>query len=220
MPSRAPSPSDFGAIGNGPGTIRGFRAVASTANLERLGRHQDAAPEKPVVDQGRPESTRDKGKSPTKNINVAWLDVAELTRAEWLDDEDMELAMYMSLNPPHPESPKSTRTITPEAVNMRRPHIGRPRRASMLLNQNWNATRLSSASQPKPIKCPIHDGECDGQTTTNLHLSLQTQLGRGFADLYPTIQARGRTMVHWDAIMREERSAIASRSGLIGGTLG
>ncbi|KAF1999677.1 hypothetical protein P154DRAFT_216778 [Amniculicola lignicola CBS 123094] len=60
--------------------------------------------------------------------------------------------------------------------------------------------------QPKPIlKCVIHGEDCDGETVTHEHVTLQVGNSRGFRELYPSIEAGGRKMVDWAKILQEEK---------------
>ncbi|KAF2653284.1 hypothetical protein K491DRAFT_718216 [Lophiostoma macrostomum CBS 122681] len=103
---------------------------------------------------------------------------------EWMDDEAISSYMYKS---PSPEAPA---------------HVSRPRRASVLLNQAYNATHPSR----NVLKCPLHDGACDGVSVVEPHLTEQCRLGRGFKDLYPVLQKGDRTMIDWEKVMAEEKA--------------
>jgi hypothetical protein len=95
-------------------------------------------------------------------------------------------------NPASPSPPTTTA-----------PSLSRPRRASFLLNKAYNATHHP---QLKVLKCPLHDGACDGVSVAEPHLTEQCRLRSGFKDLYPVLREGGRTMIDWAQVVREERA--------------
>lgn len=125
-----------------------------------------------------------------------------------------------------------------------RSNSGRPRKASIALNEAYNRNRnhppvpqnpaqphnpdtsnaytfgttdsqanigpnvhgSSSTNDPqdRPSKCELHGEDCDGETVTGFHLTETSRRGRGFKDLYPVVENKGRVMVDWHRLMFEE----------------
>ncbi|KAF1842043.1 uncharacterized protein K460DRAFT_294136 [Cucurbitaria berberidis CBS 394.84] len=95
---------------------------------------------------------------------------------------------------------------------------GRPRKASMALNEAYNAanppTHPRIGVPPKNTKtrtpkCLLHGGDCDGKTTTHKHLTQQIRETRGFKDQYPTIKCGdGKVMIDWERIKAEEKAKL------------
>jgi hypothetical protein len=81
---------------------------------------------------------------------------------------------------------------------------GRPRRASMALNQAYNAAN-ESVSVRQPV-CVVHGEGCDGVTVTETWKTQHAKETYGFRDLYPIIHGAGdRIMVDWAILLEAER---------------
>lgn len=115
--------------------------------------------------------------------------------------------------PPHTVSPLPSRTSSPFGPEPK-PNL-RPRLGSLLDGKilkdaaNWSQFGVIGEEAAKGAipKCMIHGENCDGETVTHPHLTEQVRKGIGFRDLYPTIEAGGRTMVDWARLLEEERAA-------------
>jgi hypothetical protein len=84
---------------------------------------------------------------------------------------------------------------------------GRPRRASIALNQAYNAAN-QAVSVRQPV-CIIHGEECDGVTVTETWKTQHAKETTGFRDLYPVIFGAGdRVIVDWAALLAEERGQV------------
>ncbi|KAI1678989.1 hypothetical protein KJE20_11171 [Pyrenophora tritici-repentis] len=114
-------------------------------------------------------------------------------------------------------------------------HTGRPRAASKILNEAYNAanpsnlprtpTVSSMAGAEKPdvkhpvttstLRCSIHHSEaCDGKFVSQQHLTQRHREGNGFKDLVPTINCvDGRTMVDWAMIRDQEMEKMRIEKG-------
>tara|TARA_R110002003_G_scaffold39_19_gene2555 strand:+ start:2644 stop:3876 length:1233 start_codon:yes stop_codon:yes gene_type:complete len=120
---------------------------------------------------------------------------------EWL--ETSALAAYLD-NLPRQPSPRQHPIGT-----------GRPRRASLALNQAWNA-RLggdqpaqgtSAVVTAREPKCQLHGEGCDGVATTETWKTQHAVETTGFKELYPVVSGAGdRVMVDWFALLREEQA--------------
>lgn len=95
---------------------------------------------------------------------------------------------------------------------------GRPRKSSMArasraLNETVKLEGLGSTSllqaqaEESVERCMLHGGDCDGVTVTEEHLTAQSRRRRGFRDIYPVLEARGRRMIDWRKIYKEETAA-------------
>ncbi|KAF2727430.1 hypothetical protein EJ04DRAFT_557404 [Polyplosphaeria fusca] len=116
-------------------------------------------------------------------------------------------------------------TITPSPREAESP-TPTPPRAS---NPNSKGKKKSGVAPPKITisadgqtrvlkKCALHGEECDGETVTNLHLTEATRRGIGFKEAYPVIEKKGRVMVDWEDLVRQEREWV--RLGMGGGAGG
>lgn len=112
-----------------------------------------------------------------------------------------------------PTTPAATLTSPPHSRN--KPiGTGRPRRASMALNQAHNAAKMLEKPQgsaavvdARVAKCPIHSEECDGVTVTETWRTRHAQEKMGFAEPVPVMKGEGeeRAMVDWARLLREEK---------------
>jgi hypothetical protein len=88
---------------------------------------------------------------------------------------------------------------------------GRPRRASMALNQHYNAAKegnraVTGARLPK---CALHGEECDGVSVAETWKTQHANETTGFKELYPVVEGAGdRIMVDWHQLLREEQVAL------------
>jgi hypothetical protein len=55
------------------------------------------------------------------------------------------------------------------------------------------------------LKCPLHGGDCDGVTVTNLHVTAQARQKREFAWQPPMLHVLGRQMVDWWTMVQDAR---------------
>jgi hypothetical protein len=77
---------------------------------------------------------------------------------------------------------------------------GRPRRASIALNQAHNAAK--DARRP----CALHREDCDGVSTSETWKTRNAEQTAGFAEPVPVIQGAGdRVMVDWHSLLKEEQ---------------
>jgi hypothetical protein len=77
---------------------------------------------------------------------------------------------------------------------------GRPRRASIALNQAHNAAK--DARRP----CALHGEECDGVSTSETWKTKNAEQTTGFAEPVPVVQGAGdRVMVDWHSLLKEEQ---------------
>ncbi|KAF2708201.1 hypothetical protein K504DRAFT_534839 [Pleomassaria siparia CBS 279.74] len=79
-------------------------------------------------------------------------------------------------------------------------NTGRPRKASLALNEAYNRDHPTRGE----TNCTLHGEECDGVSVANQHLTAATREGRGFKDLYPTIEKGDRVMLDWHRLVQEE----------------
>ncbi|KAF2787432.1 hypothetical protein K505DRAFT_396698 [Melanomma pulvis-pyrius CBS 109.77] len=117
---------------------------------------------------------------------------------------------------------------------------GRPRKASIALNEAYNQQKLLNGCKEaekqsdryvfgstdskicigtlengqvdRVTKCAIHGEECDGKTVTNLHQTEKARRAMGFKDLYPVVESEGRVMVDWNRIVCEEKKRMENMS--------
>jgi hypothetical protein len=77
---------------------------------------------------------------------------------------------------------------------------GRPRRASIALNQAHNAAK--DARRP----CVLHGEECDGVSTSETWKTRNAEQTAGFVEPVPVVQGAGdRVMVDWHSLLKEEQ---------------
>jgi hypothetical protein len=84
---------------------------------------------------------------------------------------------------------------------------GRPRRASMALNQAYNASKAvpSPIVSARTLKCSIHGQGCDGVSVAETWKTQHAMQTNGFRELYPVIHGvGGRFMVDWMKLVKEE----------------
>jgi hypothetical protein len=84
---------------------------------------------------------------------------------------------------------------------------GRPRRASMALNQAYNAAKVDSTTTAvRAPKCSLHGEECDGVSVAETWRTQHARETNGFVEMYPVISGAGeRVMVDWVKLFREEQ---------------
>ncbi|KAH3946303.1 hypothetical protein HBI56_110880 [Parastagonospora nodorum] len=87
---------------------------------------------------------------------------------------------------------------------------GRPRRASMALNQAYNAGRMGEEGVgARAPKCAVHGEECDGVAVMETWKTERAQQTSGFREVYPMIEGEGaRVMVDWAHLLREEQERL------------
>jgi hypothetical protein len=88
---------------------------------------------------------------------------------------------------------------------------GRPRRASMALNQAYNAAKSGSqavVSARLPM-CALHGEDCDGVSVAETWKTQHAKNTTVFKELFPVVQgASDRVMVDWHRLLREEQMAM------------
>jgi hypothetical protein len=55
------------------------------------------------------------------------------------------------------------------------------------------------------LKCPLHGGDCDGLTVTNLHVTAQARMRRELTWQPPMLDVLGREMVDWWKMLKDAR---------------
>ncbi|KAH7400714.1 hypothetical protein DE146DRAFT_781331, partial [Phaeosphaeria sp. MPI-PUGE-AT-0046c] len=85
---------------------------------------------------------------------------------------------------------------------------GRPRRASMALNQAYNAKKEEQDMQKSRVgKCVLHGEGCDGEYTAYTWRTQHARNTTGFRELVPVVQGEGgRLMVDWEKVLQEEKA--------------
>ncbi|KAJ4377766.1 hypothetical protein N0V83_000596 [Neocucurbitaria cava] len=228
-----------------------LRAVASTSRLNQLlaeeGIQRAFTPLSDVV-EGTASRTAD-----------AVLDedmIANLSVEEYIDPEDITTFIQTVSRPPSRISQPPSRPLSGSRSSnhqdsdddmnealylpglghpdiLRGSGTGRPRKASIALNEAYNAANppaggpstvhpagdmaafentghhASHASPARVAKCPLHGGSCDGVTTTDAYRTQEAREGKGFKDLFPSIECPdGRVMVDWARLRDEEKAKI------------
>jgi hypothetical protein len=114
---------------------------------------------------------------------------------------------------PFSEEPSSgfNETASPPYSRNKPIGTGRPRRASMALNQHYNAVKEGSravVSARLPV-CVLHGEECDGVSVAETWKTQHAKQTTGFKELFPVVQGAGdRVMVDWHRLLREEQMAM------------
>ncbi|KAH8732553.1 hypothetical protein GQ44DRAFT_821812 [Phaeosphaeriaceae sp. PMI808] len=133
---------------------------------------------------------------------------------DWIDDADDGAAFVRVV-----DAPRAPSTVVASPPYSRNKPIGtgRPRRASMALNQAYNAANaavlgggLGEEGGNAPGRgCVLHGEECDGVTVSGTWRSQRARETSGFMDLYPVVEGDGgRRMVDWFKLLREEQEKL------------
>jgi hypothetical protein len=178
-----------------PTLTRSLHPVASTSRLNQL-----------VVD-----NTVQRSSSPLSDLPEGTSNVKARKRGFDLCSEtnsSPESATSSAYN-----SRNQTPTIVTSPPYSRNKPIGtgRPRRASMALNQAYNAANPVSSPKEEAVstrmpKCALHGEGCDGVAVSETWRTQHAKETMGFKDLYPVVEgAGGRVMVDWQKLVREEK---------------
>jgi len=128
----------------------------------------------------------------------------------------------------------SFQDTSPRSPSYMPTHTGRPRAASKILNEAYNAANPSSSPQAPVLpsmtsaekpdvdtsstnftpRCPIHSDSCDGKSVSEPYVTQRAREGCGFKDLVPTIDCvDGRVMVDWRRLRDEEMEKMKNERG-------
>jgi hypothetical protein len=156
----------------------GLRAVASTSRLHQLLAEEGGlqSPLSEVAEGTYPHLHKPSPKTvPTKQAHT------NLNPEDFIDASDLA---------------RSVSSLKPVGT-------GRPRRASLALNEAHNAANPPVVAP----RCPLHGDACDGVTVTETWVTQRAKEGTGFKDLYPVVEgAGGRVMVDWMKLFDEEQA--------------
>jgi len=133
-----------------------------------------------------------------------------------------------------PSAFPSFQDTSPRSPSYMPTHTGRPRAASKILNEAYNAANPSSSPQAPVLpsmtpaekpdadtssttftpRCPIHSDSCDGKSVSEPYVTQRAREGCGFKDLVPTIDCvDGRVMVDWRRLRDEEMEKMKKERG-------
>jgi hypothetical protein len=225
IPSRPVSPTNHAlthglrySLGHSLRNDSTLRAIASTSRLSALLAEEDVrratSPLSEVI-----EGTT----SPSPHVTTSFEPDTNVLPEDWLDPVELN-AYIQSISRP---SSRLGSPFSPPQSRNKPIGTGRPRRASMALNEAYNAAHPPSAGGVEKSegssgvvgaripKCPIHGEECDGVTVTETWRTQHAKNTSGFRDLYPVIFGAGeRQMVDWYGLLKDEQQQ--TRSGSLG----
>lgn len=164
---------------------------------------------------------------------VAGLSLSGLRRAfEGATNRDAEpmtstaatsTAMYMASNTNARGREVQELALSPPYSRNKPIGTGRPRRASMALNQAYNNKKglelpglgvpqimvqeQQEKSKNRASKCVLHGDKCDGEYVAHAYRTQHATTGAGFREKVPFVEGEvgGRVMVDWERLLREEK---------------
>ncbi|RMZ71706.1 hypothetical protein GMOD_00006849 [Pyrenophora seminiperda CCB06] len=104
---------------------------------------------------------------------------------------------------------------TPKSPSFIPTHTGRPRAASKILNEAYNAANPPmSEGSVKRCTLEAHSESCNGDTVSEAHLTKRFRETTGFKDSLPMLECGdGRVMIDWVWLMGEEAEKMEKEKG-------